>query len=120
MDFKAGKYYVGDLCYAVSDENWDQLLDDTDYLEADNMTYKGVPIWAHGTAYGDGGYKDLQGREYTVDAGIIGVMPYEVVDGDSITGGQVIDFPNDFSVSYRNGKFLIGDIVINTADEEEI
>lgn len=118
MLFKAGTYYVGDLCYIISDEGWDKLLDDTDFFENDNMTYKGYPIWVHNTTYGDGTYKDNKGREYSVDAGIIGIIPIEATDLTS-KGGQVITFPIDFTVDYKNGVFFIGNYIIDTKGEDE-
>ena len=55
VNFKAGKYYVGDPCYVVKDHNvWIKLLDDTDYFQNENQTYKGQTIFAEGTAHGDG------------------------------------------------------------------
>ena len=119
MKFKAGKYYIGDLCYVVSDDNWDKLLDETNYLEDKNISYKEFPIWCNSTSYGDGTYTDREGREYSVDAGIIGVMPVEAMDQTS-DGGNIIEFKNDFETDYCDGIFFIGDITINTrCDEDE-
>lgn len=118
--FKAGKYYVGDLCYVITDENWDKLLDETDCLESENQTFKGEKIASHGTYCGDGSYEDQKGRKYSVDAGIIGIMPAHLME-DTSDGGQVIEFKEDFTFEYDDGIFYIGDIEINTKgyDEEE-
>lgn len=118
MEFKAGKYYVGDLCYVISDDNWDKLLDETNYLEDENISYKGFPIWCNNTAYGDGSFKDNKGRNYSVDAGIIGVMPVEAMDETS-SGGNIIEFETDFEADYCDGTFYIGDIIIQTGYDEE-
>jgi len=118
MKFKAGTYYVGDLCYVISDDNWDKLLDETNYLENDNLTFKGESIWSHGTCYGDGSYTDQKGRKYGVDAGIIGIMPAHLRD-DENENDNIITFEKDFEVSYEDGVFLFGDIQIDTGYTDE-
>jgi len=122
MKFVAGKYYIGDPCYAVKDENWGKLIDDTgcfgiedsECFENGCFTYNGSQCFTKGTAYGDGCYTDNYGREYGVDAGLIGIMPIEVCDGDYIEGGNVIMFEEDFYVSASNGVFNFGNIEIDT------
>jgi len=112
--FKAGKYYVGDLCYVVDKhEDWMQLLNDTDYFRNENQSYKGYPIFASSTAHGDGRYYDQFNREYGVDAGIIGIMPVEAIEKEG-KGGNVIEFKEDFDVVTAHGIFYIGDIKIDT------
>jgi len=137
--FPAGVYYVGDPCYAVKDSNWDELLNTTAFFgcesdsEIDGETksgwntnfdeghfeYNGKVCFASDTKYGDGCFTDNRGREYGVDAGMIAVMPLEVCDGDSMSGGQVIIFDEPFTAWAHDGKFIFGDIVIDTGDEEE-
>jgi hypothetical protein len=116
--FKAGKYYVGDLCYVVSDDNWMPLLERTDYLSIGEFEYKGMRTYADSTAYGDGTYYDNYGREYGVDAGLIGIMPIEAIDNES-NGGNIIEFENDFEVWSEEGLFRFGNITIDTKGEDE-
>jgi hypothetical protein len=127
--FLSGKYYIGDPCYAVKDENWSKLCDETHCFGSENLKYE-VPwnglfsynneiCFTDGTKYGDGCFQDNYGREYGVDAGLIGIMPLEVCDGDSMNGGQIVDFENDFMVWSDDGEFHFGDVVIQTRDEEE-
>lgn len=123
MKFKAGKYYIGDLCYVVKEHSdWMKLLEDTNYFQNENQSYKGYSIFAESTAHGDGVYYDQDGREYGVDAGIIGIMPVEVIESDG-KGGNIIEFKEDFEVeTIELGVFKFGNIVINTAgwnDENE-
>lgn len=118
VTFKAGKYYVGDPCYVVRDHKvWVQLLDDTNYFQNENQTYKGRTIFAEGTAHGDGCFYDYEGREYGVDAGLIGIIPFEIIEGVGC-GGQIIEFEKDFKVSADNGIFTFGDVVINTREDD--
>jgi len=116
--FKAGKYYIGDLCYVVSDDNWIPLLESSEYLEGDNITFKNESIWAHSTHYGDGEYFDQSGRAYGVDAGIIGIMSADLRDKTN-DYDNIIDFENDFEVSYEDGIFYFGNITIDTRNEDD-
>lgn len=117
MKFKAGKYYVGDLCYVVKEySDWMKLLEDTNYFQNENQSYKGYPIFAESTAYGDGVYYDQDDREYSVDATCVAfVNKYNLNIGDKcyikING-------NIFGNSYVEEKIrnLIG---VNLSDEAE-
>ncbi len=112
--FEAGKYYIGDLCYVVKNEGaWDKLLEDTNHFKKENQTYKGCPIFAHSTALGDGEYFDQEDRRYLVDGGIIGIMPFEVMEGVGY-GGHILDINRNFEVNYNEGIFTFDNIVIDT------
>lgn len=97
----AGAYYLGDPCYVFHNdergsEQWSALLDDSDYFGAGGTPEGGplgfvevpvdpahpedsaltrLPVVAFRTAYGDGGYEDREGHSYSVDAGMIGLVP---------------------------------------------
>jgi hypothetical protein len=118
--FEAGRYYVGDLCYVVEDENWIPLLEETNYLEGENIKYKNRSIFSARTAYGDGVYIDNYGHEYAVDAGIIGIMPMDIVHHNpSMSGGMIWEFDEEFMVSAEDGSFVFGHIRIETEEEYE-
>lgn len=127
--FRAGNYYVGDPCYVI--EKWDELIKSTGCfgLEEDKDTtnwhngcfsYNGKKCFAEGTAYGDGTYFDNKGREYGVDAGLIGIVPVSAIDknkrGD---GGQIVEFKEDFRAFENKGIFTFGNLVINTRDDDD-
>ena len=128
--FKAGKYYVGDPCYVFTDKEWDELIEQTycfgceiknipeGYLNTGVYNYKGMKFFADGTAYGDGCFYDNHDREYGVDAGLIGIVPFEILSTGG-SGGQIIEFEQDFYVSAEGGIFHFGDITINTKDDED-
>ena len=127
----AGTYYVGDLCYLIPDSDWADLLEATSYLESEDgfFNVNGVKFFSSSTAWGDGRYLDQSGREYPVDAGLIGCYPYS---GPPIRGGHILTFEEDFSCTncVRSGSYIddtegeirIGNVSIltspNCEDEE--
>lgn len=121
--FPAGKYYVGDLCYAIAE--WNEFCDLTinGYgVYEGEFAWNGGKLWTHTTAYGDGVYLDNYGRQYGVDAGLIGVLPVEFVTRDDYSFiedsdlGHIIEFTEPFECDYEDGTFYIGDIEIQTGD----
>ncbi len=122
MKFKAGTYYVGDVCYVVQDKDWDGLLEKSNYFNCQstgewNGEYNGHPMFVASTAYGDGCYQDNQGRDYLVDAGLIGIMPVEAITTNPEgRGGQIIKFEEEFDVKWDEGEFTFGDVIIETRD----
>lgn len=115
----AGRYYVGDLCYVMHDV-WDEFcditIDDRRCLDGVFTLKDGRRFATFGTAWGDGYYKDDEGRGYSVDAGLIGcILESDILDPEAgPSGGQIIDFPKDFVVGERDGKIRFGDVVIDT------
>ena len=49
-----------------------------------HFEYMGHPIFVHSTAYGDGSYEGSDGRSYSVDAGIIGAIPVELIEDEVV------------------------------------
>lgn len=124
MMLPAGKYWVGDPCYAVPKEDWRPLLESTDYLGMENrhgvFLFKGHYIGSCATTHGDGEYFDKQGRSYPVDSGGLGAV-HESYVGLEAAGGHWIHFPEPFSIRYeeKDGMVVIGHIRIATDDEYE-
>jgi len=132
----AGTYYVGDLCYLLTDKT-DKVYDDL-VLGFDNDG-KAVDIKAGrrkvfsafyaNTAHGDGQYSDNIGNKYSVDAGILGVV--QLLSADLIAQAKKLDadghakvilFPEDFRVDRdEDGTFTFGHLTIVTdgSDQEE-
>lgn len=116
----AGKYYIGDLCYVMHDV-WDEFCDLTiqeqSVLDGVFSLENGVKFATFCTAWGDGGYRDVEGREYSVDAGLIGCIRVEDI-GDSELGnircGHVVEFTEDFGVDSHDGVIRFGDVYIDT------
>ena len=120
----AGQYVIGDPCYAVPYEDWDALLASCNYFQNPIGYVEGINgkhfVLAFGTRWGDGCYAGSDGKEYPVDAGLIGLVPVELVDDMSEHYGNVVTF-NKPTVCSSNGdgKLRFGGIVIDTDPEEE-
>ena len=119
----AGRYYVGDLCYVMGDV-WDEVCDlmfPTSYSgRGDYGKFKlkdGREFAVYSTKYGDGTYHDGMGREYWVDAGVIGcILESDIRDNaPTIQGGQVMDFATEFDTWEDSGTICFGTMTIDTA-----
>jgi hypothetical protein len=124
---KAGKYYVGDLCY-VLDNRWNEFCSVTipgnKVLDGEMQLPDGTKFATYCTAFGDGVYNDQFGNSYGVDAGLIGCVLVEDIDKEipvaNLTRlGAVFDFPNDFETSGNDGVIVIGHVVIDTGDQSD-
>lgn len=118
----AGKYWLGDPCYAFGDhEVWMALLESANYLENPRIlegAAKGESFVASGTAWGDGVFHDQDGNEYGVDAGLIGVVPAR--DGEAVPSGlREVELRDPFFVEYESGKIKVGPLVIDTDPQDE-
>jgi len=119
---KAGRYYVGDLCYVMHDK-WDDFcavtIDGNEVLDGEMNLPSGVRFATFRTAFGDGEYRDEQGRSYGVDAGLIGCIRVEDIAEEELENldlGHVIDFPENFQTYSANGVIVIGHVRIDTND----
>jgi len=124
---KAGTYYIGDLCYVMSDR-WDEFCSLTcsgnNVLDGEFNLADGTRFATFTTKYGDGTYRDEQGNEYPVDAGLIGcinvkdITPSEL---ENLSSGRVIEFVQDFSTFSAGGVLRFGSVCIDTdlVEEEE-
>ncbi|TXH53637.1 MAG: hypothetical protein E6Q97_12790 [Desulfurellales bacterium] len=119
----AGKYVVGDPCYAIPEHQWMAWLDAADFrnsgtvlaAELDGFIACGVE-----TCYGDGTYFGNDGHEYPVDAGLIGLVAWEIADQEQ-TYESVVTFEAPVEC-YRDpdtGEIVLGSIIIPTGDEDE-
>ena len=116
--FPAGKYFVGDLCYVMTDKQWD-IVCIHDLTEG--TTDSGLKFAIERTTYGDGTYSDQFDNLYSVDSGTIGCIQWD----ESLTHkygarlrelGAIIDFDKDFEVYESSGMIHIGHIGIDTGD----
>jgi hypothetical protein len=134
MVMKPGKYWIGDLCYALGDK-WDEVctitIQDNKCLSGEFHLYDGTPFAMYGTKWGDGCYPDENGRGYPVDSGTIGCISVDYLlkhHGLPFPhGGHVVEFKHEFSTgSENNGMIHFGNVSIDTGgktdweiDEEE-
>jgi hypothetical protein len=117
-------FYVGDVCYALNDDIYYGIWGKQGYCDGKYSTPDGFAFAVAGTAYGDGEYEDQFGRLYGVDAGVIGVVPLELVKPEYRDGGQIFLGAGEATFDAEDGFFFISlpfgiDIKINTADEDE-
>lgn len=76
-------FYIGDVCYVLSDEVYfEQWGQGYKFMDGEISTNNGYDFGVAGTAYGDGCYVDQNGNCYGVDAGVIGIVPLELVEDE--------------------------------------
>jgi hypothetical protein len=125
---KAGRYYVGDLCYVMHNE-WDEFCDITikgnECLDGEFELKDGRRFATYGTLYGDGSYRSDFGTYHSVDAGLIGCIRLEDISEDISEEemnrlGAVIDFPEEFETgSDSEGNIFFGYMTIATGDSDD-
>lgn len=127
----AGTYYVGDLCYILADDDYDEIVCSFEYGDGDVYTVNGFTFaWSH-TSYGDGVYQDKKKNLYPVDAGLIGILrlddhPEMLADllqqneaGLNHYKHNIFTFNSEFDIEFYNGKFNVAGNVIDTNQDEE-
>ena len=129
----AGDYYVGDLCYVMTDDEWDEFCSITikggKCLEGEFTMNDGRQFATYGTAWGDGVYQDQNGGQYSVDAGLIGCIKVQDIKakkyGDIAELGKIHTFQHDFTTHGGradpdwDGVISIGHIHIKTDSDWE-
>jgi len=135
----AGEYFIGDLCYVMSDEEWLEVCDLTTkgsrLIEGEFQLKDGRRFAMYNTAYGDGTYHDHYGFSYSVDSGTIGCICTADIKAnkypslgdtqDLLDLGAVQTFGIDFETGGGKGKpgweglIQFGHIVIETDPTEE-
>lgn len=92
--YPAGEYYIGDICYALSDEVYQKQWGDK-YKYAcgtHEMTHDGLRnvLSVNHTTYGDGTYTDTSNNiDFEVDSGTIGIVPITLCDPQNIIDGKI-------------------------------
>jgi hypothetical protein len=133
MYMPAGKYYVGDLCYVMTDEEWDVFCSITikglNCIDGQFEMPDGRKFATYGTMYGDGLYKDQYGNKYGVDAGLIGCIRVEDINPEKLDNieelGAIHEFKTDFVTSGGRGTddwrgaIQFGNVLIETGDDME-
>lgn len=141
MKLPAGEYFIGDPCYAVPDDDWSDILDETlffglfrnrkemetdVYQDKDRQNgvfeFRGHMIAAASTKYGDGGYRsNLGDTMFSVDAGLIGAVPMDYATENTREElarlGAIVYLDDGTDIEYDNGTITIGSIEIYTGDD---
>ena len=128
----AGKYYVGDLCYVLDDDEWDEvcslIIQGNKVIDGEFVLKDGREFAIYSTAYGDGEYNDYYGNSYSVDSGSIGCIKIEDIKDvkdkiDIELLGAIVDFKIDFVTGGGRGTkgwdgiIQFGSIAIETDPE---
>lgn len=120
-----GKYYIGDLCYALYDNIYDVVFGGRGF--SSGIYTKGSSFFmVDGTAYGDGDYEGSDGYHYSVDAGIIGICTEDMINPSNPswkTGGKIHTFTKPVEIRFNRGVFYFNSgytyLRINTEAEVE-
>ena len=119
----AGKYLLGDPCYHIKDEHWDILLDSCEYFQNSVGEIFGHKVLAFSTMYGDGCYSDNHTNSFCVDAGLIGLIPWEYIEEFSVEVDEelavVVTFEDDTKCYSEEGNLVFGTIEIRTGNFED-
>jgi hypothetical protein len=128
----AGKYYIGDLCYVMNDDEWSECVDlffppnEQGFpggAEGEFTLKDGRRFASFGTAYGDGTYRSSINTFHSVDSGSIGCIRVEDIRAnkyeDIETLGAIVEFDQPFEVSADQGLLIFGNVEIETADDDE-
>ena len=109
----AGSYYIGDLCYVMTDEEWDEVCSLTivnnQCIEGEFTMKDGRRFAMYGTRWGDGEYYDYTGNAYSVDSGTIGCIKFSDIRAkkyeDIESLGVLHEFSTDFVTGGGRGDF---------------
>ena len=112
-------FYIGDISYVLSDEVYHDVWGNQNSYQDGKIQVGSYAFAVDRTAYGDGYYLDNNGGEYSVDAGVIGCVPFELIDMDKLhenydLGANLIDVLNDF------GLFVEGSQAEFKTDDEGV
>ena len=135
---QAGKYFIGDLCYVMTDEEWTEFcgltLKGNHVIDGEFQFKDGRKFASYSTKYGDGLYYDQYGYSYPVDAGLIGCILLSDITAEKYDSheynnlleiGAIEEFGTDFVTGGgRNfpdweGTIQFGHIAIETAEHYE-
>lgn len=124
-----GKYYIGDICYALGEEIYYKHWGDRFNFENGLYDVDGKQFAVLSTAWGDGCYIGCHKNKaysFPVDAGNIGMVDVALLDKSEeylSTCGAIIEFDSDISFSYDDGIISIradgANIDINTRDDTD-
>lgn len=123
IKLEPGKYWIGDLCYVLNDDEWDEVCDQIHYRPIDTVLLKnGKVLYVMSTAYGDGVYQSNTEKLYAVDSGTIGIIRYSDLSkfADTDESGHVYESDLDFELDReQKGVLIFGGEVIDTRYEDD-
>ena len=113
--------YVGDLCYCLNYDVYQEAIELANYEGKFDSTASGMHVEGAfvSTQYGDGDYIGSDGKEYAVDAGIIGIV--NITSAAATEGedfkifsklGRVIKLPKYGPTQYKISRDEVGAITV--------
>ena len=119
--FLANIVYVGDLCYCLNYDVYQEAIELANYEGKFDSTASGMHVEGAfvSTQYGDGDYIGSDGKEYAVDAGIIGIV--NITSAAATEGedfkifsklGRVIKLPKYSPTQYKINRDKVGTITV--------
>lgn len=119
--FLANIVYVGDLCYCLNYDVYQEAIKLANYEGKFDSTASGMHVEGAfvSTQYGDGDYIGSDGKEYAVDAGIIGIV--DITSAAATEGedfkifsklGRVIKLPKYGPTQYKISRDEVGTIAV--------
>ena len=106
----AGTYYVGDPCYVFNADSRSKIIELNDCFNIPNIEFKGKPVIAFATKFGDGTYNG-----FSVDSGLIGIVDISLIEEGTTFFNESFDrrkhtvtFHKPFDFEWDNGDFHIG------------
>ena len=119
--FLANIVYVGDLCYCLNYDVYQEAIELANYEGKFDSTASGMHVEGAfvSTQYGDGDYIGSDGKEYAVDAGIIGIV--NITSAAATEGedfkifsklGRVIKLPKYGPTQYKISRDKVGAITV--------
>ena len=106
----AGTYYIGDPCYVFNADSRSKIAKLNDCFDIPHIEYKGKPVIAFGTKFGDGTYNG-----FSVDSCLIGIVDISLIEegstffNDSFDRQKhIVTFFKPFDFEYDDGDFHIG------------
>lgn len=119
--FLANMVYVGDLCYCLNYDVYQEAIELANYEGKFDSTASGMHVEGAfvSTQYGDGDYIGSDGKEYAVDAGIIGIV--DITSAAATEGedfkifsklGRVIKLPKYGPTQYKINRDEVGTITV--------
>ena len=126
-------YYVGDLCYVLTRDEWDTVCcydfdpeDPEGFLDPEKFDFNdwdaARPFEMMRTACGDGCYEGSDGKSYSVDSGSIGRIAVDCISDKALLAetlekglGHLHEFDEESGCGDEGGLLWFGDLDIQTA-----
>ena len=101
-------FYVGDISYVLADDVYFDFWGKQKGYADGEFEVNGFRFAVASTAYGDGVFYDTARLIYPVDAGVIGVVPFELVaKPEGLELGAWYDIPGEAWLKSKNGIISI-------------